>query len=113
MPVMMSKKSDDKGSTKNVMFALKFGVEIQSNSVKVNVLCSKNIIKETIKLAKIDPLPMMPVKVFYKVRFNKPIIAKLIKGNSGTKKMYLDIKIDYFLLIIGDFKPSIKLFVLF
>ena len=49
---------------------------------------------------------MMPVNVFDKLRFNKPIIAKLIKGKSGTKNIYLDINlIDYFLLITGC-KPS-------
>ena len=96
---MISKKSDDNGSTRNDIRALNPDVEIQSNSVKVKVLCSKNIIKETIKLAKIDPLPMMPVKVFDKLRFNKPIIAKLIKGKSGTKNIYLDINlIDYFFI---------------
>ena len=51
---------------------------------------------------------MMPVNVFDKVRFNNPIITKLIKGKSGIKKMYLDIKIDYFLLTIGYLKPSIN-----
>ena len=109
MPVIMSKKSDDRGSTKNAIFALNVGVEIQSNSVKVNVLCCMNIIKETTKLAKIDPLPRMPVNVFDKRRFNKPIITKLIKGKSGTKKMYLDINlIDYFLLTIGCEPTFIK-----
>ena len=51
---------------------------------------------------------MMPVNVFDKVRFNNPIITKLIKGKSGIKKMYLDIKIDYFLLTIGYCAPSIN-----
>ena len=96
---MTKRKIDDKGSIRKDMVAEKLPTVIQSKTITVSGvgLCnfSMKINTATTNDAKTEPLAMMPVKDFDKLRFVKPMIAQLMSGNRGINQTKCDIM--YFL----------------
>lgn len=90
---------DDKGSMRKDIVAEKLPTVIQSKTITVSGVglwsFSIKIKTATTNDANTEPLAMIPVKDFDKLRFAKPMIAQLTSGNRGINQTKCDIM--YFL----------------
>ncbi len=96
---MTNRKIEDKGSMRKDIVAEKLPTVIQSKTMMVSGAglwsFSIKIKTATTNDAKTEPLAMMPVNDFDKLRFAKPMIAQLTSGNRGINQTKCDIM--YFL----------------